>query len=177
MRIGRLLVREPQACQVKIADRAVGFLLPIIATLLLAACEPVTLEDLRQADDYEQFNRLAWRLSRQGEEAIPTLLIVMEQSLETKYSLLSYGKLNTCLVILHELATDGVYTLESVPVLVHVIEEQIVISDTLITAEILTIITGIDPGWDEEFVESYTLEDYPQVLEKIEQWREWQPPQ
>ena len=154
-----------------------GVFLPLLAALLLTACEPVTLDDLRQADDYEEFNRLAWRHSREGAEAIPALLILMEESVETRYSLLSYGKLNTCLGILHKLAQDGVHTPESVPVLLHVIEEQIVISDTLITAEILTIITGIDPGWDEDFVNSYTLEDHPQVLEKIEQWRQWQPPE
>ncbi len=117
----------------------------------------------------------AWRLSWRGEEAIPILLTIMEESLETKYSLLSYGKLNTCLGILRDMAEDGVYTQESVPVLLHVIEEQIVISDTLITAELLTIITGIDPGWDEAFVEGYTAEDLPLWQEKIEQWREWQP--
>ena len=117
----------------------------------------------------------AWRLSWRGEEAIPILLTIMEESLETKYSLLSYGKLNTCLGILRDMAEDGVYTQESVPVLLHVIEEQIVISDTLITAELLTIITGIDPGWDEAFVEGYTAEDLPLWEEKIDQWREWQP--
>ena len=154
-------------CGARLRLRAGGILLPFIAVFLLSACQPVTLDDLRQADDYEEFNQLAWRLSWRGEEAIPILLTVMEESLETKYSLLSYGKLNTCLGILRDMAEDGVYTQESVPVLLHVIEEQIVISDTLITAELLTIITGIDPGWDEAFVEGYTAEDLPLWQEKI----------
>lgn len=143
---------------------------------LVVACNSgraVTLNDLLAAEDMEQFNRYAAHAKSQGLDGIPLLLAVIDDSLKTKYEVLSYGKLNTSILHLRDLAADGVYTVESVPILIRAIEEQIAIADTLVTANTLQIISGVDVGYDADFVSSYRVENEEQREEMISQWREW----
>jgi hypothetical protein len=143
---------------------------------MVAACNlqrAVTLDDLLGAEDMEQFNRYAAQAKSQGLDGIPLLLAVVDDSLETKHEVFSYGKLNTSIMHLHDLAAGGVYTLESVPILIRTIEEQVAIEDTLVTAETLQMITGVDAGYDAGFVSSYRVEDEERREEMISQWRQW----
>ncbi len=126
-----------------------------------------------QAENLEEFNRYAERARALEQDGIPLLLAVLEDSLTTRYSLLSYGKTNTCLMHLHELASEGIYTVEEVPTLLRVINEQIAIMDTLVTAEILEMITGVDVGYDEEFATSYAPSDNAKRERMITDWERW----
>lgn len=153
--------------------------LAVLAAILgcmVAACSPqraVTLDDLLGAEDMEQFNKYAAQAKSQGINGIPLLLAMIDDSLKTKHSVFSYGKLNTSITHLHDLAADGISTMESVPILIRAIEEQVTIEDTLVTAETLQMITGVDVGYDADFVSSYEVEDEERREEMISLWRQW----
>jgi len=147
-----------------------------ILVCMAAACDSqqaVTLDDLLGAEDMEQFNKRAAQARSQGRNGISLLLAVIDDSLETKYDVFSYGKLNASITHLRDLAADGIYTTESVPTLIRAIEEQVAITDTLVTAETLQKITGIDAGYDADFVSGYEVEDEERREEMISQWRQW----
>lgn len=148
----------------------------VILGCMAAACSPqrtVSLDDLLGAEDMEQFNRYSAQVKEQGVDGIPLLLAVIDDSLETKHNVFSYGKLNTAITHLRDLAADGIYTVESVPVLIRAVEEQVAITDTLVTAETLQMITGVDAGYDAAFVSSYKVEDEERREEMIATWRRW----
>ena len=143
---------------------------------MAAACSPqraVTLDDLLGAEDTEQFNKHARQVKSQGVDGIPLLLAVIEDSLETKHNVFSYAKLNASITHLHNLAAAGIYTVQSVPVLIRAVEEQVAITDTLVTAKTLQMITGVDAGYDADFVSSYKVEDEERRQEMISAWRRW----
>ena len=146
------------------------------SSIILIACEVrpnVSVEDLLQSDDIEEFNRYATAARALGAAGIPLFLEVIDDSLDSKYSVLSYGKLNSSLFQIHSMASQGIIDFHSVPVLIRAIEEQIAIDDTLMTADALRIITGVDPGYSADFVASYTPEEEETRHQMIEQWREW----
>ena len=153
----------------------------LAATVMLIGCffvacnssREVTLDDLLAAEDMEQFNKFAAQAKSKGRDGIPLLLAVIDDSLKTKHEVFSYGKLNSSVLHLHDLAVDGVYTVESVPILIRAIEEQIAITDTLVTADTLQMISGVDVGYDAEFVGGYRVEDEERREEMISQWRQW----
>jgi len=143
---------------------------------MLVGCLPqrtVTLEELLQAEDMEEFNKYAIRAKSQGIDGIPLLLAIIDDSLESKYSVFSYGKLNTSIMHLHDLAADNVHTVESVPVLIRAIDEQIAITDTLVSADTLRMITGVNVGYDSDFVSTYKVDDEDQRQEMISAWSRW----
>lgn len=133
----------------------------------------VTTEDLLRADDMEEFNRYASVVSLRGAKAIPIFLDVLDDSLKTKYSVFSYGKVNSTISHLHDLADKGITDVQSVPVLIRVIDAQIAVKDTLPTADLLKALTGVDVGYDRKFVETYTEQDEKKRQEMISKWREW----
>ena len=45
--------------------------------------------------------------------------------------------------------------------------------DTLVPAETIRIITGLDVGYDEQFVHSYEEEDEPARQQMLDRWRRW----
>ncbi len=69
------------------------------------------------------------------------------------------------------LAKVGGYSEETVPILLNVLENQRSIADSLITANTIKTITGIDVGYDLNFVKSYTSSDEPMRKEMILKWR------
>lgn len=73
------------------------------------------------------------------------------------------------------MAQAGLYSVEEVPVLLRTIEMQIHMPDTFATAEILRIITGVDPGYSKEFVTAYSGADADvrARAQKIELWKRW----
>lgn len=134
---------------------------------------PVTSDELLRAKNMEEFNLMAARVESMGADGIPLLLAVIDDSLETKYSLFSYGKVNSSLRLLRDLAADDVYTMDSVPALIRTIDQQIYIGDTLATTEILQTITGVGFDYDSDFVSSYEVEDEDRRQELISVWRLW----
>ncbi len=151
-------------------------LLLVAIAIFLAGCErrpDVILGHMLQAEGLDDFQRYAGQARALEEDGIPLFLTVIEASLATPYSVFSYGKTNTCLNHLHDLASEGIYTVEEVPTLLRTINEQIAIMDTLVTAEILEMITGIDVGYDEEFVSSYTPSDEAKRERMISDWHRW----
>ena len=126
------------------------------------------------AEDTEEFNLAAGEAAELQEKAIPLFLAVLKQHDIVKGSVLEYAKTNGSVYHLRELARRGIYSVDEVPVLLYVIEErQIYAPDTVGTAEILRIITGLDVGYSKEFAEQYKAEDEPERLRKIGIWREW----
>jgi hypothetical protein len=147
-----------------------------LAVLALSAwiyIASVTTEDLLRADDMEEFNRYASIVSWRGAKAIPIFLDVLDDSLKTKYSVFSYGKVNSTISHLHDLAGKGITDVRSVPVLIRVIDAQIAVKDTLPTADLLKALTGVDVGYDKKFVETYAEQDEKRRQEMIGKWHEW----
>ena len=121
----------------------------------------------------EEFNAYAAAATALGAEGVPLLTAALDKSLDSKYDVFSYGKLNSSIYHLHQLAARGTYDIKSVPVLIRVIQEQIAIGDTLLTAETLRLITGLDVGYDARFISEYTSEDEDRRREMIEKWTAW----
>ena len=67
------------------------------------------------------------------------------------------------------------FIIEEVPILIETFDKQLHINDTLITANILRIITGVDPGYSSDFVKRYkgTTADEKESQLKIAEWRNW----
>lgn len=133
----------------------------------------VTAEDLMRADDIEEFNRYASIASMRSAKAIPMFVEVLDDSLKSRYSVLSYGKVNSSISHLHALAAKGTTDIRSVPMLIRALEEQPAIGDTLVTADTLRIITGLDVGYDADFVSTYTSDDEGKRREMIAKWKAW----
>ena len=126
-----------------------------------------------ESQDMDQFQRFVGKAQRLGGDAIPIYVDVLDKSLDEPAKLLNYGKTGTCIQKLHELALDGVFELQEVPVLLRALDEQLAIEDALPTAETLQLITGVDVGYDAEFVSSYKVEDEERRQEMISAWRRW----
>lgn len=133
----------------------------------------VTAEDLIRADDIEEFNGYASIASMRGAKAIPMFVEVLDDSLKSRYRVLSYGKVNSSIFHLHALAAKGATDIRSVPILLRALEEQPAIEDSLMTADTLRMITGLDVGYDAEFVSSYTSDDEGKRREMIAKWKAW----
>lgn len=142
---------------------------------LLVACTPPAgeLSDrLIASDDLQESAALIAKVRGQG-EAIPILLKVLSREVSNRHSALEIGKTNLCLKELHTLALRGNHRIDEVPVLLKVIREQTAIQDTLVTAEILKAVTGLDVGYSKEFVERYQAQDEPERLRRVQMWEDW----
>lgn len=162
---------------------------PLALIAFLAGCpspndegmrKTVSDEDLKKTfiktDNTDVMWECAGQLTAKGKDGIPILLDVLSSiRKEDRYSVIEYGRLAVCIVSLHKLAKDGQFTYESVPILIDAFEKQIDIAQTYITAETLRIITGVDPGYSKQFVDSYTASDEDERIrqDKIAQWRKW----
>ena len=125
-------------------------------------------------DDNEEFRFLAREAIDLRERSILIFLAILNRHVENTGNLTEWSKTNISVTYLRDLARQGIYSIEEVPTLLYVIEElQINIRDTVITAETLQIITGLDVGYDEEFAKRYTGDDEPERLRKIAAWRDW----
>jgi hypothetical protein len=133
----------------------------------------VTAEDLIRADDIEEFNRYASIARMRSAKAIPMFVEVLDDSLRSKYNVFSYGKVNSSIYHLHALAAKGTTDIRSVPMLIRALEEQPAIEDTLVTADTLRMITGLDVGYDADFVSTYTNDDEAKRREMVAKWKAW----
>jgi len=146
----------------------------ILTALLACSRNPDRiLEDMMNADGMDEFNAYATEARELDSDSIPLFLTVLNTNLDDRYSVFSYGKIGVCLSNLHDLAINGSYSIEEVPVLLRAMREQPAIGDTAITAELLRLISKIDVGYDEQFIANYEPKDEPKRLEMISVWENW----
>jgi hypothetical protein len=150
------------------------YILSILHCLLCFACDESQQEIKKQlltSSNAEESTIYAKKVRELGVHGIPIFNEVISSSIEKQDNLTNYAKLMVSIKHLHEMAKEGIYSKESVPVLLNVIEKQRFIADSLITAEIITIITGLDVGYNLNFVKTYTPSDEPRRKEMILKWR------
>jgi len=66
---------------------------------------------------------------------------------------------------------DGVRSKKIANALLTALENQLALDDSLLPAQILSNLLGVDVGYDEEFIQSYRSEDRPVLLQKTEELR------
>jgi hypothetical protein len=120
------------------------------------------------ADRYLIYANKARKL---GLEGVHIFNEAISSNIQNQDSLANYSKLMISLKYLRGMAEEGIYSIDSIPILLEVIENQRSIADSLITAEIIKIITGIDVGYDFDFVNSYTPSHEPMRKDMILKWR------
>ena len=145
--------------------------------VLFAGCgesnESAVLAELRSTENIEDFQRILSRNRVGEEERLRLLLSVVEENLGNQENVVSYGKVNIALKELNLAAKSGMLSKDAIPTLLNALSNQLSIHDTIVTSETLLILTGLDTGYDQQFVQSYTVEDEPLRLEKIEKWQAW----
>jgi hypothetical protein len=130
-------------------------------------------ESLKQATDVEQAAHVSAKVRRLDADGIPIFLAVLNRDVNNRFSLLELAKDNICLKHLRDLARQGIHDAAEVPVLLRVLDRQIAIDGTIVPAETIRIITGLDVGYDEQFIASYDEEDEPARRQMLDRWREW----
>jgi hypothetical protein len=133
-------------------------------------------QSLGEAKNVDEMVALANQLKSKGKKGIPSLLAALSSvQPRDRWAVVEYGRVNICVAALHELAGAGVYTVDEVPVLLRTIKMQIHMPDTFATAETLRIITGVDPGYSQEFVTTYSGSEADEDIrtQKISQWERW----
>lgn len=79
-----------------------------------------------------------------------------------------------CAFYLRELARAGIHSVDEVPILLRQFQIWPVhYKSTQFSAETLQIITGLDVGYNEEFVDNYTEADESERLQMLATWRGW----
>lgn len=128
---------------------------------------------LKQATDVEQAAHVSAKVRRLEADGIPIFLSVLNRDVNDRFSLLERAKDNVCLEHLRDLAREGIHDAAEVPVLLRVMDRQIAIDDTILPAETIRIITGLDVGYDQQFIDSYDEEDEPARQQMLHRWRRW----
>ena len=149
-------------------------ILTIFVCLFCSACSDSQHEikqRIKASSDAEESAIYAKKIRELGLQGIPIFNEVISSSLENQDNLSNYAKLMLSVKHLHDLAKEGIYSESSVPILLDVLEKQRSIADSLITAEVVQTITGIDVGYNIDFVKSYTPSDEPKRKEMILKWR------
>jgi hypothetical protein len=144
--------------------------------LLLVSCDDIktqSREKYLSAETIEDAQIEAEKVRELGAEGIPIFLEAIEKHIDSQDSLLSYGILLLSIKQLDILARNDVYSKKSVPVLVRVLKTQKSITDSLITANIIRIITGLDVGYNESFVKDYKSLDEIKRLNMISKWENY----
>lgn len=151
----------------------------VAVVALLAGCTrpPGELFDaMMSTDDNEQFRLLSGEAVDLGKDSIPIFLAILNRDVgpDRKLSVLEIGKDDVCLANLNELAKRGIFSIHEVPVLLREMEEEpLILKATLISAETLKLITGLDVGYSEQFVAKYNKADESKRQEMLAAWRNW----
>ncbi len=150
------------------------FVIIFLFCFICSACgiskEELT-EKLLLSTNPDKTNVYANKVRELGVDGVNIFLTVISVSIDMQADVTTYGRLTICYRNLNEMAKEGIYTEESVPVLFNVLENQMGLVDSLINAETLEIITGVRVGYDKNFVHSYTLSDEPARKKMIMKWK------
>jgi hypothetical protein len=156
--------------------RSRGIVLVAVLAIGLLACtesrEDLS-ESLKQTTDVEQSAHISAKVRRLDADGIPIFLAVLNRDVTDRFSLLESAKDNVCLKHLRDLARQGIHDPAEVPVLLRVMDRQIAIADTIVPAETIRIITGLDVGYDEQFIAGYEEADEPARQQMLDRWRRW----
>jgi hypothetical protein len=157
----------------RLANQAILF---VTLLALLGGCERSPEElvgAMILAENIEEFVFRAEEASALGDKAIPIYVAVLNRHVEVPGSLLEMDKSYWCVFHLHKLARDGIYSIDEVPVLLRHMQKWRFLKSTRLAAETLQIITGLDVGYDEQFIGHYTDADEPERLRMLAMWRDW----
>jgi hypothetical protein len=125
-------------------------------------------------DNIEEFVFRAEEASALGKKAIPVYLAVLNRHIDNPGSPLEIDKSYWCAFHLRELARAGIHSVDEVPILLRQFQIwPVSYKLTQLSAETLKIITGLDVGYDEQFIESYTEADETKRAKMLAKWRDW----
>lgn len=125
-------------------------------------------------ENIEEFVFRAEEASTLGDKAIPIYLAVLNRHVEIRGSPLEMDKSYWCEFHLHELARKGIYSVDEIPVLLRQLQIwPAFYKSNLLAAATLRIITGLDVGYNEQFIDNYTDADEPKRLQMLAKWRDW----
>jgi hypothetical protein len=152
--------------------RCANFLV-ILAGLLLVSCNP-TERDLNrallEATTTDAAIGVAKKCEKLETKGLPIFIKTLDVLSGEQLRLDNYGKISVCLDSLRNLASKGISSKDEAEFLVQFIQKQRLITDTLVTAEILKSITGYDVGYDKKFIEHYTQDDESKRKQMIREW-------
>jgi len=122
-------------------------------------------------NDFETVSESLKRSFQRGEEGIPLIIDILKNNLDNLYNTTNYGVANKAIEYLCKYVSEGKKNKEIGDALIYAIKKQIYLPDTLTTAIALKMITGIDVGYDQSFVDSYTEKDELKRQEMINKWQ------
>lgn len=135
------------------------------------------LNALISTEDVGFINYIFGVLDSRGNDVIQVYIDALSASLEKSIdSLDNVHRIDTCVDKLYELVKEGIFIHEEVPILLETLHKgHLLMLSTYKTAETLRIITGLDTGYSEAFVKSYTgsKTDIEIRQAKIAQWEKW----
>ncbi|MEO3430527.1 hypothetical protein AAFN88_16835 [Pelagibius sp. CAU 1746] len=127
-------------------------------------------------DNNEDFRFLSAQAMELGKDSIPIFLAILSREIppERKLSVIELSKNGVCLARLNDLAKEGIYSIYEIPILLrHMEQEPFDLHASLIPAETLRLITGLDVGYSEQFVAGFTKADEPKRKKMLSAWRNW----
>jgi hypothetical protein len=151
----------------------------ITVAVLLVGCAPSPgdlFEKMMETNDNEEFRFLCADAVDLGKDSIPIFLAILSREIpeERRLSLIELTKTGRSIQGLSDLARQGIYSIHAIPILLrHMGEDLIRLDISLGPAETLKLITGIDVGYNEQFVADYTEAEEPRRKEMLAAWRAW----
>lgn len=148
----------------------------LIVCILLASCgdeRDMYRQMFLNAKTVEDAKIESFKVKKLGADGIRIFNDSLRENLACQDSLICYGKLLIGLDRLNELAHEGVYSTDSLPVLLKVIKAQRSIVDSLVTADTIRIITGVDVGYNKKFVAEYKTKDEDARMKMIAMWEKY----
>lgn len=147
----------------------------VIFLVLLSACnnkEENLNTVILHAGSTDEAIMHAKKIEKHKSDALPIFVNNIVELQKESYKVINHGKIDICLDSLLKLAKDGIYSKEEGLALIEIIQKQISIQRTLKTAEILKLITGVDVGYNQNFVENYSADKEQLRVEMINKWKE-----
>jgi hypothetical protein len=145
--------------------------------IFINACSKPSKEELLatliNSYDSDEIIICSKKIQSLGAEGIPLFLSGINEANKDKYNSGNYVKLGIILTNLNEMASQDIYTLDEVSVLLNLLNSQIDIQGTLITAKTLNLITKVDVGYNDDFVNQYNMKDEDKRQKMISNWRRW----
>lgn len=148
-----------------------------VVCCLLCACSSSTVEPAEtfvpppQSYGIEDVARQLETLYEQGEDGLDPMIEILESAANNRLSACSYGVGYMVSEYLGKYVEDGVRNKKIANALLTALENQLALDDTLLPAQILSNLLGVDVGYDEAFIQSFREEDRPLLLKKSQELR------